>query len=31
MLVWKMLEGDVYGHYNLHIPQIEAWAAKQHA
>lgn len=31
MLVWKMIEGDVYGHYALHIPQIEAWAAKQHA
>jgi hypothetical protein len=31
MLIWQMLRGDVYDHYDLHIPQIEAWAAKQHA
>lgn len=31
MIVWQMLRGDVYGHYDLHIPQIEAWAAKHHA
>lgn len=31
MLVWQMLRGDVYDHYDLHIPQIEAWAARQHA
>lgn len=31
MIVWQMLRGDVYDHYDLHIPQIEAWAAKHHA
>jgi hypothetical protein len=31
MLVWNMIRGDVYDHYDLHIPQIEAWAARQHA
>lgn len=31
MVVWQMLRGDVYGHYDLHIPQIEAWAVHHHA
>lgn len=31
MVVWQMLRGDVYGHYDLHIPQIEAWAVNHHA
>lgn len=29
MLVWQMLEGDVYGHYQEHIGWIRGWWAKQ--
>jgi len=25
--IWEMLRGDVYDHYGLHIPSLEAWSA----
>lgn len=28
--LWKMAEGDTYGHYADHVPVIEAWLASQH-
>jgi hypothetical protein len=27
--VWKLLRGDVYEHYGLHIPSIESWLASR--
>lgn len=31
VVVWRLLQGDVYDHYRLHIPSIERWLAERKA
>jgi 2',3'-cyclic-nucleotide 2'-phosphodiesterase (5'-nucleotidase family) len=31
VLVWRLLQGDVYDHYRLHIPSIQRWLASSAA
>ena len=31
LTIWKMLRGDVYEHYGLHIPSIREWLASSRA